>query len=152
MSISRDNVKKILDIVGREGTIAALEKSKKLTSKDLSELSRSLGLKSRSRDAKKILASKIVQNIDKRITKALDELKKMSKDELMKYFEEIGCHQDELLELLNDIDLKARSKSRRAIIEFAAIQINSLGIFERLSEPNDKKLSYNISRVAESIA
>jgi hypothetical protein len=152
MSISRDDVKKILNIVGREGAIAALERSKKLSSKDLSGFSHSLGLKPGSKDAKRVLASKIVQNIDKRITKSLDDLKKMSKDELMKYFEEIECHQDELIELLNGIELKARSKSRRAIIEFAAIQITSLGIFERLSEPNHKKPSYNTSELAESMA
>lgn len=149
MNISRDDVRRMLDMVGREGTVAALEKSRKLNAKKLLELSRSLGLKIGNRDSKRVLASRIVQNIDKRITKSLDDLKTMPKDELIKYFEETGCHQDELIELLSGIGLKARSRSRRALIEFAAVQINSLGIFERLSDRNGKKASYDTSVTAE---
>ncbi len=152
MNILRDDIRRVLNMVGREGTVAAFEKSRKLNVKELLKLSRSLGLKTGSRDSKRVLASKIVQNIDRRINKSLDELKTMSKDELITYFDETGCHQDELIELLNGIDMKARSRSRRAIIEFAAVQINSFGIFERLSDRNDKKPSYDTSAVAEPMA
>jgi hypothetical protein len=128
-------------MVGRGGTLSALEGSNKVGMKDLIELAHSLGLTPKAKDNKKSIAIQIIQHVDMKIDKQLDELKLLSKEDLIKYFEQIECHQDELIELLKSINLKARVKSREALIEFAAIQINSLGIFERLSSHNGKKLS-----------
>ena len=131
--MSEDDVKSLVAIVGREGAISALEGSKRISSKDLAEIANSLGLKVRSKDSKTRIAIEIVRHVDRRITRSLDELKAMSKDEMIQYFEQVECDQDELLELLSSIDLRSRAKSRRAMLEFAAIQISSLGIFERLA-------------------
>ena len=131
--MSKDDVKSLVAIVGREGAISALEGSKRISSKDLAEIANSLGLKVRGKDSKARIAIEIVRHVDRRITKPLDELKAMSKDEMIQYFEQVECDQDELLELLSSIDLRSRAKSRRAMLEFAAIQISSLGIFERLA-------------------
>jgi len=65
----------------------------------------------------------------------------MSKEELIAYFQEVDCEQEDLLELLSTIDLKAQVKSKSALIEFAAIQIQSLGVFERLSNGRTKDLT-----------
>jgi len=97
-------------------------------------MAHSLSLKVTSRDSKGKIAAQIVRQLDKRITKSIDELKAMSKEEIIQYFEKIECDQDELVELLSSIDLRSRAKSRRAILEFAAIQISSLGVFERLAD------------------
>ena len=131
--MSKDDVKSLVAIVGREGAISALEGSKRISSKDLAEIANSLGLKVRGKDSKTRIAIEIVRHVDRRITRPLDELKAMSKDEMIQYFEQVECDQDELLELLSSIDLRSRAKSRRAMLEFAAIQISSLGIFERLA-------------------
>jgi len=135
--MSKDDVKSLVAIVGREGAISALEGSKRISSKDLAEIANSLGLKVRSKDSKTRIAIEIVRHVDRRITRPLDELKAMSKDEMIQYFEQVECDQDELLELLSSIDLRSRAKSRRAMLEFAAIQISSLGIFERLANRHD---------------
>lgn len=135
--ISEDDVKSLVAIVGREGAISALEGSKQISRQDLAEMANSLGLKVRSKDSKSRIATEIVRHVDRRITKPLDELKAMSKDEIMQYFEQVECDQDELVELLSSIDLRSRAKSRRAMLEFAAIQISSLGIFERLTDRHD---------------
>ncbi len=132
--ISREDVKSIVAIVGREGAISALANSRRISSHDLAETANLLGLKVSSRDIKSKIAIQIVRHVDKRITKPLDELKAMSKEEIIKYFQQVECDEDELVELLSSIDLRSRTKSRRAIIEFAATQISSLGIFERLSD------------------
>ncbi|MCK4789993.1 MAG: hypothetical protein KAV87_40010 [Desulfobacteraceae bacterium] len=141
MSFLKNDIKQIVDLVGRDGAIFALEKSKKINTKALIDLARSIGLSPKAKDSKRNVSIQIVQNVDKRIDKSLDELKGMSKDDLILYFEKVECHQDELIELLKNIDLKARVKTNKAIIEFAAIQISSLGIFERLSNHEVKKLS-----------
>ena len=132
MTLTKYDIKKIIDIVGREGAIFALEKSKKINIKDLVGLARSIDLNPKTKDSKKNISTQIVQNVDKRIEKPLDELKAMSKDDLIQYFEKVGCHQDELIEVLKNIDLKARVKTRKALVQFVAMQISSLGIFERV--------------------
>jgi len=139
MSLLKNDIKQIVDLVGREGAIFALEKSKKINTKALIDFARSIGLCPKAKDSKKNVSIQIVQNVDKHIDKSLDELKGMSKDDLILYFEKVECHQDELIEILKNIDLKARVKTNKALIEFAAIQINSLGIFERLSNHEGKK-------------
>ena len=101
---------------------------------DLAEMATSLGLKVSSRDTKSKIVTQIVRHVDKRITKSLDDLKAMSKEEIIQYFEQVECDQDEVVELLSNIDLRSRAKSRQEILEFAAIQISSLGIFERLAD------------------
>ena len=141
MSLLKSDIKQIVDLVGREGAIFALEKSKKINTKALFDLALSIGLNPKTKDSKKNISTQIVQEVDKRIAKSLDELKEMSKDDLIFYFEKLECHQDELIELLKNIDLKAQVKTNKALIEFAAAQISSLGIFERLSNHDGKRLN-----------
>lgn len=132
--ISKDDIKSLVAMVGREGATSALESSKQISSQDLAEMASSLGIKVKGKESKARIATEIVRHVDRRITKPLDELKAMSKDEIIQYFEQVECDQEELVELLSSIDLRSRAKSRRAMLEFAAIQISSLGIFERLSD------------------
>lgn len=132
--LSESDIRTLVDLVGREGAIAALSDSKKIEGPALANLANKLRLKVKTKDSKKATASAIVRHVDKRITKSLEELKRMPKDDLIQYFEKLGCDQDELVELLASIDFRSRASSRRAMIEFAAIQISSLGIFERLAE------------------
>ncbi len=134
--ISNQDVMSIVAVVGREGAVSALSSSRQINSQDLAAMANSLGLKVSSKDTKGKIASQIVRCLDKRITKSLDELKSMSKDEIIQYFEQVECDQDELVELLDSIDLRSRARSRRAMLEFAAIQISSLGIFERVADRN----------------
>jgi len=136
-AISNEDVKHLVAIAGREGAICALEGSRQISTQDLTSMANSLGLKIKSKDSKRTIATEIVRHLDRRITKTLDELKTMSKDEIIQYFEQVGCDQDELVDLLKGIDLRSRARSRRAMLEFAAIQISSLGIFERLTDRHD---------------
>jgi len=147
MSLLRSDIKQLVDLVGREGAIFALEKSKKINTQALIDLARSIGLSPKMKDSKTNISTQIVQEVDKHIDKSLDELKEMSKDDLILYFEKVECHQDELIELLKNIDLKAQVKTHKTLIEFAAAQISSLGIFERLSNHEGKKLSDQASLI-----
>lgn len=147
MSLLRSDIKQLVDLVGREAAIFALEKSKKINTQALIDLARSIGLSLKMKDSKTNISTQIVQEVDKHIDKSLDELKKMSKDDLILYFEKVECHQDELIELLKNIDLKAQVKTHKTLIEFAAGQISSLGIFERLSNHEGKKLGDQASLI-----
>jgi hypothetical protein len=58
----------------------------------------------------------------------------MSQAELIQYFDQVACDKDELTELLYSINMKIRGKkSRHSMIKFAAHQISTFGIFERLA-------------------
>jgi hypothetical protein len=138
-NITKDDIKLIVTKVGREGAMFALEKSTKISIQELSALAKDLDLSIAKNKTKKRLSEIIVKHIDKRINKTVDELKLMNKEELVNYFQTSECDQEELFEILEKIDLKAKAKSRRALIEYAAIQIQSLGVFERLSGQDEKK-------------
>lgn len=140
-SLSIDDIKMLVSIVGRQGAIAALESGTKYKLQQLSEFARKNGIDVGSKNTKKALSSVIVRHIDKRIQKPLDELKEMSKEDLVTYFKKVDCDQADLLDLLGTIDLKAQVKTKSALMEFAAIQIQSLGVFERLSNGNTKDLT-----------
>ena len=56
--VSGEDVKAIVDVVGREGAIAALSDSKKIAAQELGEIAKSLGLKPISRDSKREIASR----------------------------------------------------------------------------------------------
>ena len=123
--ISIEDVKTIVAIVGREGAISALSNSRQISSRDIADVANSLGLKVSSKDTKAKIATQIVNCTVHSV---------VFKEEIIQYFEQVECDQDELIELLSTIDLRSRAKSRRATLEFAAIQISSLGIFERLAD------------------
>lgn len=131
--LSVEDIKMLIGIVGRQGAIAALEIGTKYNLQQLHDFAKIHDIDVGKKPTKKTISLLLVKHIDKRINKSLDEMKKMSKEELIDYFKEVDCDQTDLIDLLSTIDLKAQVKSKSALMEFAAIQIQSLGIFERLS-------------------
>ncbi len=79
--------------------------------------------------------------VDRRIDRSIDDLKSMSKEDIIQYFDDTHCHQDELIELLETINFRSRAKSRRDLVEFAATQVSSLGLFERVANGRARRNS-----------
>ena len=142
---NQEDIRFLIDLVGREGAIAALSKSAKITQESLTECATLLGLPQVSKESKVAVVTRLVRFLDKRITKTIDELKNMSKDDLVRYFNNSGCDRDDLIELLLAIDLKSRAMSQRAMVDFAATQLSSLGIYERLSEGKPRGIGENLT-------
>ena len=129
-----ENISTLVDIVGRSGAIGALLSSDEVKVNELRELANRLGLETTSRTPKKLLAERIVRQVDRRITKSLSELQELSRDEIFAYLNDTDCDSEDLMDLLKDADLPVHTKmSRKDLMEFAAIQISELGIFERIS-------------------
>jgi len=63
--------------------------------------------------------------------KKIEELQTLSKSELINYFKNYS--HKEIDQLLNELGFKTKKTSRTLCIDFAATQINQLGIFERIS-------------------
>lgn len=129
-----EDISTLVDIVGRSGAIGALFCSDVVKINELRELANRLHLETTSRTPKKQLAERIVRQVDRRITKSLNELQDLSRDEIFGYLNGTDCDAEDLMDLLKDANLPVRTKmSRKDLMEFAAIQISELGIFERIS-------------------
>lgn len=135
MSITTDDVRALVMIVGRRGAQAALTNSDQIRAEDLVVAADSLGITLPKRTPKTELASAIIKHLDRRISKSLDELKQLSVSEIIDYFQAVDADSDEVIELLQSIDIKNHARSRKHLLEFAANQISNLGIFERLARP-----------------
>lgn len=137
MTITSDNIKTLVKIVGRQGAHIALSRSDRISAKELSKTAEGLGISLPKRTQKSEVAIAIVKHVDRRIDKSLDELKQLSGSEILQYFHDVDPDTEEIIELLRSIDINNRVRSRKGLFEFAANQISSLGVFERLAHPSN---------------
>ena len=137
MTIASDDIKALVDIVGRHGAQVALSRSDKIHAEELLKTAEVLGLHLSKRTSKAEIAIAIVRHVDRRIDKSLDDLKQLPGSEILQYFTDVDPDTEEIVELLRSIDIKNRVRSRKSLFEFAANQISSLGVFERLANPSN---------------
>ena len=137
MTIASDDIKTLVEIVGRQGAQVALSRSDKIRVEELLKTAEHLGIRLPKRTPKAEVAIAIVKHVDRRIGKSLDDLKQLSDSEILQYFSDVDPDTEEIIELLLSIDIKNRIRSRKSLFEFAAKQISSLGVFERLAHPPD---------------
>ena len=156
MTIASDDIKTLVEIVGRQGAQVALSHSDKIRAEELLKTAEHLGIRLPKRTPKSEVAIAIVKHIDRRIGKSLDDLKQLSDSEILQYFSDVEPDTEEIIELLLSIDIKNRIRSRKSLFEFAAKQISSLGVFERLAHPSDsiqapkRKTELSSLRIRES--
>ena len=137
MTIASENIKILVEIVGRQGAQVALTGSDKIRADELLKTAEHLGIHLPKRTSKSEVALAIVKHVDRRIDKSLEDLKQLSGSEILQYFHDVDPDTEEVIELLLSIDIKNRLRSRRSLLEFAAKQISSLGVFERLTHPSN---------------
>ena len=87
-----------------------------------------------SKETKAKVAERIVRHVDRRIRKPLEELEELNQAELLTYLSNTDCDTEELKELLENASVPIQGKmSRPDLLEFAASQISSLGMYKRIS-------------------
>ena len=79
------------------------------------------------------LIDDIVRVASRRIDKSIDELFEMERDEIVRYFDENGVETEELLDLLEELDLRPDRKGRKNVINFAARELAETGRFRRIA-------------------
>ena len=136
MTIATHDIKALVKIVGRHGAHVALARSEKIRAGELLSTADSLGIRLPKRTPKSVVAIAIVRHVDRRIDKSPEDLKRMSGPEILQYFIDKDPDTEEIIELLQSIEIKNRVRSRKSLFEFAATQISSLGVFERLVDPS----------------
>lgn len=143
MSIEPKNSGKIdarllLRWLGIEGAKAGLQQSRLCTVDVLSELAKSLGITVSKSATRTQLVDEIVKLANRRIDKPVDELYRMNREELVRYFEQVEASAEELLELLKEQNVSPHKESRRNLIEFAAQELSETGRFLRIGSSGSK--------------
>lgn len=128
------DVEALVSLVGRMGAIQALACSEIVKADDLRRFARTLDIPIASKMPKKELARQIVRRVDRRIEKSVAELQALDRKQIIRYLDSTGCDADELRDLLEHARLPVQARmSRSELLNFAAIEISSLGMFERLA-------------------
>lgn len=133
-TMDAESVATLVSLVGRTGAIQALVCSEIVKAEDLRCFAKTLDIPVASKTAKKELARQIVRRVDRRIEKSFAELQALDRKQIMTYLDATGCDADELRDLLEHARLPVQAKmSRKDLLNFAAIEISSLGMFGRLA-------------------
>ena len=125
---------KLIKWVGVKGTRAALNESDILTLDELTALAKNNFIEMPPNAKKKEIIDRLLIKYDRRINLSLEELEKMSSDELIDYLTNSRATEVEIIELLNKADIPIiKLKSKKKLIEFTANSISGLGIYQRIS-------------------
>lgn len=132
MSLTRDEIRSLIEWLGEEGARGGLERSF-YTVKDLRELAGDIKAEIPPKATRKDLVVSIVAKVDQRIDKSNDELLKMSSHDLLEYFEKVRPSKAELLGILGQLDFHPGSEAQKGLYKYAARQISETGMFERVA-------------------
>lgn len=125
---------KLIRWIGVKGTRAALNESDTLTLEELTLLGKNNSIEMPTGAKKKEIIDRLLIKYDRRINLSLEDLEKMSSDELIDYFTNSGATEVEIIELLNKANIPIiKLKSKKKLIQFAANSISGLGIYQRIS-------------------
>lgn len=134
--INRMDVSKLVSLVGRQAAIKALECSDVVKVSLLRGLATDLGIASVAKAPKREVAEKIVHRVDCRIRKSVEELRELGRREIRDYLDSTNCDGADIRDFLERANIPVQGKmSRNDLMSFAAIQVESLGMFQRLSSP-----------------
>lgn len=132
--MNADDIGMLVSLVGRAGAIQALSCSDVVKADDLRCFARTLGISIASRAPKRELARQVVRRVDRRIDKSIAELRALNRGEIHSYLNGTGCDSEELRELLERARMPVQTKmSRSDLLDLAAIEISSLGVFDRIA-------------------
>ncbi|RIK81232.1 MAG: hypothetical protein DCC68_09140 [Planctomycetota bacterium] len=119
--------------LGAEGLRAALEKSKKCSVDLLREVALSLDIPVTAKPKRQDLVDEIVRVATKRIDRPVQDLLKMQREELIRYFEANEVEPQELLDLLRELNMEPGREGRRNLLEFVARELSETGRFVRIA-------------------
>lgn len=125
----------LINLIGVKGTRAALRESDTLTLGDLCEIAKKNSIDIPKNAKRKEIIDRLLFKYDKHINLSIDELKKMSSEEIIEYLTKSNANEVEVIELLKEANIPSSKllKSKTKLIEFAANSISGLGLFQRIS-------------------
>ena len=135
-AVSETDVSQLISLVGRQAAIKALECSDIVKVSRLRELATDLDIKGVDKAPKREVAERIVRRVDRRISKSVEELQVLGRAGIRDYLDGTNCDAGDIRDFLERANLPVQTRmSRSDLMSFVAIQIESLGVFQRLSDP-----------------
>ena len=63
-----------------------------------------------------------------------DDLMDMNKDQLMKNFHSLNYSKDEVLNLLQELDIRPKTQSLKNLIKFAVNELEEISMYKRIAK------------------
>ena len=124
---------KLVEWLGPDGAIAGLERSG-VSIATLSDLATRYGVSTARGSRRREIIVDLVNGRSSRIDKTQEELMAMTQEELITYFCEREVSRTELLRLLDEFGFRPKKEAKKNLVDFAAREISTLGMFQRVAE------------------
>lgn len=139
MSLENVKLECLIEWLGPEGAVAGLDKSHH-TNAELMILARSSGVSVDSKTARRQIAIETIMTRIQRVDKDTDQLLAMSREELVRYFNDRLVSTSELRTLLEKLEIAPRGKMRAKLVDFAANEISDLGMYQRIAQGHSRAI------------
>lgn len=126
------SLRDIVLFLGRDGAVAGLSASD-LTIAELQELV-GKDFHASSKIRRDELIVRVVEQVRAEFLKTPEQMMAMDAVELQEYFIVAKYTKAEIIELLEQLDIRPGSASRRNIAEFAAREISDIGMYRRVAK------------------
>lgn len=133
MSVTPLDIGLLIEWLGAEGAVFGLEKGRH-TNSELMMIARENGVLVDSKTPRRQIAIEIVMSGLQRVDKSTDQLIQMSKEELVRYFNDRMVSKSEMVKLLESLGLAPRGKVRGKLVDFVASEVSDLGMYERVAK------------------
>ncbi|MCB9946232.1 MAG: hypothetical protein H6842_00230 [Rhodospirillaceae bacterium] len=135
------DLKRIVRLLGADGAIAGLRASEmtKDVFRDLAAKSNITVSQSMTRDE---LVRNLVEGLTRTEIKPLQDLMKMSYEDLVKYFSDAALPNSALLDIMKELNYKVSAEDRKHLRRFVARQISETALF---SDVASRKTSDEVS-------
>lgn len=139
------DIKKLIEIYGRDEAICRLRDSG-ITITDLCDLAARNGLDIEKKQNRSDLISDIINHDVSRVDKSPTQLMDMEYNDLKKYFKERNVSRTELVKIIEEIGIFLDPRSSAHLRDYAAREISSFGMYERISKGARGKRSASHTR------
>jgi hypothetical protein len=130
--ITFSNLKTLIKILGPHGAAAGL-KASDISLDEARSLAQGLAIKLENLDERDGIIDAIISESGRVGIKPIEELLKMSFEEISSYFDSARVSNTELLELMKQMNYKVSSEDKKSLKRFAARQISETARFAKVA-------------------
>jgi hypothetical protein len=128
-------LKRLFKLLGPNGTLAGLQASN-IEHEVFTEIATKAKVILPTDASRNATIQGLVDSLIKKDLKPTDALLKMSYEELVQYFNEMGPTNDQLLKIMKDLNFKVGSEDKRHLRRFVARQISETALFASVALRN----------------
>lgn len=126
------DLKKVMKLLGARGASEGL-KASDLSIDQIVEFAQKTHAKFDKSYSREKLIEAVVEELSRPGLKPLEELSRMSFDQLLKYFDSIRVSNEDLLQLMKDLNYKVGAEDKKHLRKYVARQISETALFSRVA-------------------